>query len=116
MDCRPDRLAQAVQQWQADDAGYIGVMRAGTEAHDMKHSPWFEPLGVLHNKQYYMYASGGMYGLSAEAVQLLTSIPIQQRRLSGACISPQYAWCIHYTCTVDDACVTGLGSLKRQDC
>ena len=94
MDRRPDRLAQAVQQWQADDAGYIGVMRAGTEAHDMKHSPWFEPLGMLHNKQYYMYASGGMYSLSAEDVQLLTSIPIQQRRLSGACIMRQPSVCL----------------------
>lgn len=59
-------------------------MRTGTEAHDSVHSPWYEPLGALINKQYYMYASGGMYGLSATAVQLITSVPIEQRRLSGA--------------------------------
>ena len=58
-------------------------MRAGTDAHDMTYSPWYEPLGVLHNKKYYMYASGGMYALSAKAVQLLTHVPLTQRRLSG---------------------------------
>lgn len=80
---RPDRLAQAIPQWQARGSGYIGVMRAGTDAHDMTYSPWYEPLGVLHNKKYYMYASGGMYALSAKAVQLLTHVPLTQRRLSG---------------------------------
>ncbi len=81
--CRPDRLAQAIPQWQARGSGYIGVMRAGTDAHDMTNSPWYEPLGVLHNKKYYMYASGGMYALSSEAVQLLTQVPLSRRRLSG---------------------------------
>ena len=81
--CRPDRLTQAIPQWQAQGSGYIGVMRAGTEAHSMTDSPWYEPLGVLHNHKYYMYASGGMYALSAEAVQLLTRVPLSQRRLSG---------------------------------
>ena len=81
--CRPDRLAQAVRQWQADDAGYIGVMRSGTNAHDMKHSPWFEPLGMLHSKKYFMYASGAMYSLSAEAARLITSVSVQHRRVAG---------------------------------
>lgn len=81
--CRPDRLAQAIPQWLERGSGYIGVMRAGTDAHDMTNSPWYEPLGVLHNKKYYMYASGGMYALSSEAVQLLTQVPLSQRRLSG---------------------------------
>ena len=49
----------------------------------MTYSPWYEPLGVLHNKQYYMYASGGMYGLSRTAVKLLTSVSMEDRRLSG---------------------------------
>ena len=83
INCRPDRLTQAIPQWQAKGSGYIGVMRAGTEAHSMTNSPWYEPLGVLHNHKYYMYASGGMYALSAEAVQLLTQVPLSQRRLSG---------------------------------
>ena len=58
-------------------------MLVGNEALDMTDSPWYEPLGVLHNKQYYMYASGGFYALSAAAVQLLFSVPLSQRRLSG---------------------------------
>ena len=80
---RPDRLAQAIPQWQVHNSGYIGVMRAGTEAHDMTYSPWYEPLGVLHNNKYYMYASGGMYALSAKAAQLLTQTPFSERRLAG---------------------------------
>lgn len=58
-------------------------MRTGTDAHDVTYSPWYEPLGVLHNGKYYMYASGGMYGLSRTAVRLLTSVPMEDRRLSG---------------------------------
>lgn len=80
---RPDRVPQAIAEWQAKGSGYIGVMRVGTAAHDMTDSPWYEPLGVLHNKQYFMYASGGFYALSAAAVQLLFSVPLSQRRLSG---------------------------------
>ena len=80
---RPDRLAQAIPQWQARGSGYIGVMRVGSDAHDMPTSPWYDPLGVLYNKKYHMYASGGMYALSSEAVQLLTQVPLRQRRLSG---------------------------------
>jgi len=81
--CRPDRLAQAIPQWQAKGSGYIGAMRVGSEAHDMTNSPWYEPLGVLYSKRYHMYASGGFYALSSEAVQLLTQIPMSQRRLAG---------------------------------
>ena len=81
--CRPDRLAQAIPQWQATGSGYIGVMRAGTDAHDMPTSPWYDPLGVLFNNKYYMYASGGMYALSSDAVQIITQVPLSQRRLSG---------------------------------
>lgn len=80
---RPDRLAQAIPQWQAKGSGYIGAMRAGSDAHDMTNSPWYEPLGVLYSKKYHMYASGGFYALSSEAVQLLTQIPMSQRRLAG---------------------------------
>ncbi|KAL0025605.1 hypothetical protein WJX79_007394 [Trebouxia sp. C0005] len=80
---RPDRLAQAIPQWQAKGSGYIGAMRAGGDAHDVTSSPWYEPLGVLYSKKYHMYASGGFYALSSEAVQLLTEIPLSQRRLSG---------------------------------
>ena len=58
-------------------------MRAGSDAHDMTNSPWYEPLGVLYSKKYHMYASGGFYALSSEAVQLLTQIPMSQRRLAG---------------------------------
>ncbi|KAL3151040.1 hypothetical protein ABBQ38_012910 [Trebouxia sp. C0009 RCD-2024] len=80
---RPDRIAQAIPQWQARGSGYIGAMRVGTEAHDMKESPWYEPLGILHSHRYYMYASGCMYALSREAAQLVTGVPFSQRRLAG---------------------------------
>ena len=30
-----------------------------------------------------MYASGGMYALSSEAAQIITAVPLSQRRLSG---------------------------------
>ena len=81
--CRPDRLAQAIPQWQERDSGYIGVMRVGTKAYTMTNSPWYEPLSILYNGQYHMYAMGGMYALSSEAVQLLTRVPLRQRRVSG---------------------------------
>lgn len=58
-------------------------MRVGSEAHDMKESPWYEPLGVLHSHKYYMYASGCMYALSREAARLVTGVPLSQRRLAG---------------------------------
>ena len=80
---RPDRLADALPQWQAQGSGYIGVMRVGTEAHSKVNSRWYDPLGVLFSKRYYMYASGGMYALSSEAAQMITSVPLSQRRLSG---------------------------------
>lgn len=73
-------------------------MRTGTEAHDSTNSPWYEPLGALINKQYYMYASGGMYALSAAAVRLLTGIPIKQRRLSGwSSVASVICSCAHAT-------------------
>ena len=68
--CRLDRLAQAIPQWQSQGSGYVSAMRVGTEAHAMKECPWYEPLGVLTSHKYYMYASGCMYALSREAVQL----------------------------------------------
>ena len=81
--CRLDRLAQAIPQWQSQGSGYVGAMRVGTEAHAMKESLWYEPLGVLTSHKYYMYASGCMYALSREAVQLVTRVPLSQRRLAG---------------------------------
>ena len=39
------------------------------------------------NKRYYVYATGTLYGLSAEAVQLITRVPIEQRRVAGAFLS-----------------------------
>ena len=59
-------------------------MRVGTEAHAMKESPWYEPLGVLNSHKYYMYASGCMYALSQQAARLVTRVPLSERRLSGA--------------------------------
>ena len=58
-------------------------MRVGTEAHSAVNSPWYDPLAVLFNKRYYMYASGGMYALSSEAAEVITDVPLSKRRLSG---------------------------------
>ena len=80
---RPDRIAAAIPQWQAQGGDYIGVMRVGTEAHSMTTSPWYDPLGILISNKYYMYASGGMYALSSEAARIITSVPLSQRHLSG---------------------------------
>ena len=58
-------------------------MRVGTQASDKANSRFYEPLRMLFNNKYYMYASGGMYALSAEAVQLLVSTPVGKRQLAG---------------------------------
>ena len=58
-------------------------MRVGTKAYSTVNSSWYDPLGILINDKYYMYASGGMYALSSEAVRIITSMPLSQRRLSG---------------------------------
>ena len=85
-------------------------MRVGTEAHDFTSSPWYEPLGILHNKQYYMYASGGFYALSAAAVQLLFSVPLSQRRLSGGSDDTTVGlWVLGYNIPYLDDRRLGLG-------
>ncbi|KAK9823820.1 hypothetical protein WJX72_005724 [[Myrmecia] bisecta] len=80
---RFDRLPQAIQQWQAAGGDYVGVMRVGSEAFEDPKHRYHEPNRVLHNGQYYMYASGAMYALSANAAGLIASIPLSKWRISG---------------------------------
>ncbi len=75
--CRPDRLVQAIPQWQAAGGDYIGIMNVGGDV-----APG-EPIGVLVKDKYYLYASGGMFAFSRRAVLLLTRDALHERRITA---------------------------------
>lgn len=71
---RVDRVVPAVQQWQSEQADYVGCMKQGAVFKD-KSLRWFEPQHALLGDKYFTHTWGSAYVVSSGAVQAIVAVP-----------------------------------------
>lgn len=70
---RPDRLALLLAKERPHSQTYLGCMKKGPVFTDPKLK-WYEPLGHLLGKEYFLHAYGPLYALSADVVASLVAL------------------------------------------
>ncbi|KAL3508756.1 hypothetical protein ACH5RR_028157 [Cinchona calisaya] len=70
---RPDRLSLLLAKERSHSQTYLGCMKKGPVFTDPKLK-WFEPLGHLLGKEYFLHAYGPLYALSADVVASLVAL------------------------------------------
>lgn len=70
---RPDRLSLLLAKERSHSQTYLGCMKKGPVFTDPKLK-WYEPLGHLLGKEYFLHAYGPLYALSADVVASLTTL------------------------------------------
>ncbi|KAI7735866.1 hypothetical protein M8C21_017741 [Ambrosia artemisiifolia] len=67
---RPDRLSLLLAKERSHSQTYLGCMKKGPVFTDPKLK-WYEPLGYMLGKEYFLHAYGPIYALSADVVASL---------------------------------------------
>ncbi|XP_027062274.2 probable beta-1,3-galactosyltransferase 14 [Coffea arabica] len=70
---RPDRLSLLLVKERSHSQTYLGCMKKGPVFTDPKLK-WYEPLGHLLGKEYFLHAYGPLYALSADVVASLVAL------------------------------------------
>ncbi|KAI3933023.1 hypothetical protein MKW92_002546 [Papaver armeniacum] len=70
---RPDRLSLLLAKERSDPRTYLGCMKKGPVFTDPKLK-WYEPLGFMLGKEYFLHAYGPLYALSSEVVSSLVAL------------------------------------------
>lgn len=70
---RPDRLSLLLAKERSHSQTYLGCMKKGPVFTDPKLK-WYEPLGNLLGKEYFLHAYGPLYALSADVVASLVAL------------------------------------------
>ncbi|KAF3442424.1 hypothetical protein FNV43_RR16340 [Rhamnella rubrinervis] len=70
---RPDRLSLLLVKERSHSQTYLGCMKKGPVFTDPKLK-WYEPLGFLLGKEYFLHAYGPIYALSADVVASLVAL------------------------------------------
>ncbi|KAJ4976684.1 hypothetical protein NE237_001790 [Protea cynaroides] len=70
---RPDRLSLLLAKERSHPQTYLGCMTKGPVLRDPKLK-WYEPLAYLLGSEYFLYAYGPIYALSAEVVASLVAL------------------------------------------
>ncbi|CAI6006555.1 unnamed protein product [Closterium sp. NIES-65] len=76
----PERLSALIAKPRASPRTYLGCFKKGNVITDPKKR-WFEPQAWLLGAEYHLYASGAIYLLSYDVVQILNSIPKGRMRM-----------------------------------
>ncbi|KAI3815060.1 hypothetical protein L1987_14714 [Smallanthus sonchifolius] len=67
---RPDRLSLLLAKERSHSQTYLGCMKKGPVFTDPKLK-WYEPLGYMLGKEYFLHAYGPIYALSADVTSLV---------------------------------------------
>ncbi|XP_076943057.1 putative beta-1,3-galactosyltransferase 14 [Bidens hawaiensis] len=70
---RPDRLSLLLAKERSHSQTYLGCMKKGPVFTDPKLK-WYEPLGYMLGKEYFLHAYGPIYALSADVVASLVAL------------------------------------------
>ncbi|KAK6946641.1 Glycosyl transferase, family 31 [Dillenia turbinata] len=70
---RPDRLSLLLAKERSHPQTYLGCMKNGPVFTD-PNLKWYEPLGRLLGKEYFLHAYGPIYALSADVVASLVAL------------------------------------------
>ncbi|KAK6934158.1 Glycosyl transferase, family 31 [Dillenia turbinata] len=70
---RPDRLSLLLAKERSHPQSYLGCMKKGPVFTD-PNLKWYEPLGKLLGKEYFLHAYGPIYALSADVVASLVAL------------------------------------------
>ncbi|KAK4342106.1 hypothetical protein RND71_037922 [Anisodus tanguticus] len=70
---RPDRLSLLLAKERPHSQTYLGCMKKGPVFTDPKLK-WYEPLGYMLGKEYFLHAYGPIYALSADVVMSLVAL------------------------------------------
>ncbi|WOL08269.1 putative beta-1,3-galactosyltransferase 13 [Canna indica] len=70
---RPDRLSLLLAKERSNPQTYLGCMKKGPLFTD-PNLKWYEPLGNLLGKEYFLHAYGPIYALSADVVSSLVAL------------------------------------------
>nr|XP_043626795.1 probable beta-1,3-galactosyltransferase 14 [Erigeron canadensis] len=70
---RPDRLSLLLAKERSHSQTYLGCMKKGPVFTDPKLK-WYEPLGYMLGKEYFLHAYGPLYALSADVVASLSAL------------------------------------------
>ncbi|ESQ48481.1 hypothetical protein EUTSA_v10021058mg [Eutrema salsugineum] len=70
---RPDRLSLLLAKERSHSQTYLGCLKKGPVFTDPKLK-WYEPLGDLLGKEYFLHAYGPIYALSADVVTSLVAL------------------------------------------
>ncbi|XP_042061021.1 probable beta-1,3-galactosyltransferase 14 isoform X1 [Salvia splendens] len=70
---RPDRLSLLLAKERSHSQTYLGCMKKGPVFTDPKLK-WYEPLGHLLGREYFLHAYGPIYALSADVVASLVAL------------------------------------------
>ncbi|OIT36989.1 PREDICTED: probable beta-1,3-galactosyltransferase 14 [Nicotiana attenuata] len=70
---RPDRLSLLLVKERSHSQTYLGCMKKGPVFTDPKLK-WYEPLGYMLGKEYFLHAYGPIYALSADVVMSLVAL------------------------------------------
>ncbi|KAF5778292.1 putative galactosylxylosylprotein 3-beta-galactosyltransferase [Helianthus annuus] len=70
---RPDRLSLLLAKERTHSQTYLGCMKKGPVFTDPKLK-WYEPLGHMLGKEYFLHAYGPIYALSADVVSSLVAL------------------------------------------
>ncbi|KAL8223708.1 hypothetical protein R6Q57_019183 [Mikania cordata] len=75
---RPDRLSLLLAKERSHSQTYLGCMKKGPVFTDPKLK-WYEPLGYMLGKEYFLHAYGPIYALSADVVASLVALRNDRR-------------------------------------
>ncbi|PWA80190.1 ATPase, AAA-type, core [Artemisia annua] len=70
---RPDRLSLLLAKERSHSQTYLGCMKKGPVFTD-PNLKWYEPLGYMLGKEYFLHAYGPIYALSADVVASLVAL------------------------------------------
>ncbi|XP_015082231.1 probable beta-1,3-galactosyltransferase 14 [Solanum pennellii] len=70
---RPDRLSLLLAKERPHSQTYLGCMKKGPVFTDPKLK-WYEPLGYMLGKEYFLHAYGPIYALSADVIMSLVAL------------------------------------------
>ncbi|KAJ7948734.1 Hexosyltransferase [Quillaja saponaria] len=94
---RPDRLSLLLAKDRSHSQTYLGCMKKGPVFTDPKLK-WYEPLGYMLGKEYFLHAYGPIYALSADVVSSLVALKSNSFRMFSN------EDCYHWSMDVSNEC------------